>query len=137
MVTSWGCASRSPAAAHPHEAGITLQLCDVVAAAVAHRGAEATGQLVQDLSGRAFVGDPTLDPFGHDLVGRLHLALEVAVLGERPVVHGAERAHAPVGLVPLALGQDDLAGGLVDTGEQAPTMTTSAPAPIALAMSPE
>ena len=47
------------------------------------------------------------------------VALEVAVLGERPGLHGAERAHAPVLLVALALVEHDLARRLVDAGEQA------------------
>ncbi len=44
-------------------------------------------------------------------------ALEVAVLRERPALHGAERAHAPVLLEALAVLHDDLAGRLLDAGQ--------------------
>src|SRR5262245_3451309 len=52
-----------------------------------------------------------------------HVVLEVAVLGvglpALPVAHGAERAHAPVELVLLAVDEDHLARAFLAPGEQA------------------
>ena len=62
-------------------------------------------------------------PSRHQLVLGEHVVLEVAVLGVRlglPArLHGAERAHAAVGLVLLAVDEDQLAGALLAAGQQA------------------
>ena len=58
-----------------------------------------------------------LDALGDELLDVLDVALEVAVLRERAGLHRAERAHAAVLLVALALGVDDLARRLVGAGE--------------------
>src|SRR6201746_383436 len=101
------------------EARARLHLLDRRRAAVAHRLAQATDDLVDDPGERPLVGHATLDALGHELVGARHVALEVAILGGRARLHRAERAHAAVLLVALALHEDDLAGALVDACEQA------------------
>src|ERR1043165_8775115 len=53
------------------------------------------------------VVDAALDALGHELLRRLDLGLEVAVL--RAVLHRTDRAHAAVRLVRPPLVQDDLA----------------------------
>src|SRR3954453_9789883 len=99
-----------------------LQLLDGLRADVAHRGTQATDQLVRDRSERAAIGHLTLDAFRHELVVGEHVVLEVAVLGVgtrlSPRLHRAERAHAAVGLELLAVDEDELAGRLVAAGQQ-------------------
>src|SRR5215468_12197652 len=99
------------------EPSLGVQLGDRGAAEVAHRRAQPADQLVQRLAQRPLVRDAALDALGHELLRRLDLALEVAVL--RAVLHRADRAHAAVRLVRSALVQDDLARRLVGAGEQA------------------
>src|SRR4051794_27384224 len=95
-----------------------LQLVDRRGAAVAHRLPEAADELVDDRRERALVRDAALDPLGDELLHVLDVALEVAVLRERPRAHRAERAHPAVFLEALALREDDLAGRLVGAGQQ-------------------
>src|SRR3954471_4868422 len=95
-----------------------LHLRDRRGPAVAHRLPEAADELVDDRRERALVRDAAFDPLGHELLDVLDVALEVAVLGERPCAHRAERAHAAVLLEALALHEDDLARGLVGAREQ-------------------
>ncbi len=83
------------------------------------------------------MGDAALDAFGDELgeavaadlrlgevdavvevAGEVVLALEVAFAGA--LGHGAQRAHAAVGLEAAALVEDRLAGGLVDAGKERP-----------------
>src|SRR5690606_40302497 len=78
-----------------------LERLDGLAAAVAHRGAEAADHLVDDLVEAALVGHAALDPLGHELPEVVLGVLEVAVL--RAGLHGAERAHPAVVLVAAAL----------------------------------
>src|SRR3546814_1925008 len=59
---------------------------------------------------------PALDPFRHELQVVGHLLLEVAV--GRAARHGADRAHAAIGLVGAALEQEHLAGALLGAGEE-------------------
>ena len=73
---------------------------------------------MQDPRQRALVGDASLDPFRHELLDILDVALEVAVTRRATGAHCAERTHAAVLLEPLALMQDDLAGALVGASEQ-------------------
>src|SRR4051794_39920304 len=97
-----------------------LHLCGRGGAAVPHRLPEPADQLIDDRRERALVGDAALDPLGDELLDVLDVALEVAVLRERPGAHGAEGAHAAVLLEALALDEDDLAGRLVGAGEERP-----------------
>src|SRR5215208_606212 len=106
-----------PSAGNAHEARV-LELGDRRRPAVAHRLADAPDQLVKDRREPPLVGDAPLDSLGDELVDVLHVALEVAVLRERAGAHRAERAHAAVLLVALALREDDLARRLVGAGEQ-------------------
>src|SRR4051794_25580786 len=86
--------------------------------AVPHRLSQPTDELVDDRGERALVRDATLDPLRHELLDVLDIALEVAVLGERPRAHRAERAHAAVLLEALALDEDDLARRLVGARQE-------------------
>src|SRR5262249_40764744 len=99
-----------------HEPG-ALQLLDRRRAAVPHRLPQATDELVEHGLYRALVRDAPFDPLRHELVDVLHVALEVAILGEPASLHRAERAHAAVLLEPLALDDDDVARRLVRSGQ--------------------
>ena len=88
---------------------------------VEHRLVEPADQLVGDGGERTAVGDLALDALGDDLVVAGDLGLEVAVLRVRLLAaarHGAERAHAAVGLELLAVDEDRLAGRLLAAREQ-------------------
>src|SRR5581483_6030555 len=86
-------------------------------AAVAHRLPQTADELLQHAGERALVRHATLDPLGHELLDVLDVALEVTVLREPACLHRAERAHAAVLLVALALRDHHVAGRLVGAGE--------------------
>src|SRR6476469_3674143 len=62
------------------ESRLLLEFLKVRRAHVAHGGATASGELVQDAGDRPLVGDLALDSLRHQLQGVPHLRLEVAVL---------------------------------------------------------
>src|ERR1700742_4814551 len=99
-----------------------LQLGDRAGTAVPHGRAQAADELVGNRGEVATVGYLALDPLGNKLVLAQHVILEVAVLGvglaALPVPHRAERAHAPVQLVLLAVDEDHLTRALLAAGEQ-------------------
>src|SRR5690348_8423023 len=72
---------------------------------------------------RAAIGHLALDAFWHQLVVGQDVVLEVPVLAVRTGfaarLHGTERSHAAVALVLLAVDENQLAGALLDTGQQA------------------
>src|SRR5256886_392940 len=111
-----GMALAEPGARDPDEPR-RLQSLDRLGARVSHRLAETADELVHDRLDRALVRDATLDPLGHELVDVLDVALEVPVLRVRASLHRAERAHAAVLLVTLALLEDHVAGRLLCAGE--------------------
>src|SRR5829696_5302200 len=78
-------------AGDPHEPGV-LHLLDRCGPAVPHRLTEPSDELVDDRRKRPLVADAAFDPLGHELVDRLDVALEVAVLREAGP-HRAERRH--------------------------------------------
>ena len=96
--------------------------------------------LVRDGGERAAVGDLALDPLGHDLVVAGDLGLEVAVLGVGLL---AALLIAPSEPMPrkllycLPLTKTSSPGASSQPASSAPTMTVSAPATSALAISPE
>src|SRR5512132_4734507 len=96
-----------------------LHLLDRGRAAVAHRLAQPTDALVEDVRDRALVRHAALDAFGDQLVDVLDVALEVAVLRVPARLHRAKRAHASVLLEALATREDPLARSLVRAREQA------------------
>src|SRR5579884_2171552 len=112
MVTSWTWLSRSPAAVMD-EPGLFLQLAQIGGAAVAHPAAQAADQLLHHGRQRPAVGHARLDSLGDVFAA----ALAVAV--GRTGFHGAERAHAAVGLEGAALVEDRLAGSFFGAGQQA------------------
>src|SRR5205085_3532748 len=61
------------------EAAALAHRGDVLAAAVAHAGAQAPGELADDADHAALVGDAPLDALGDELVGVVLGVLEVAV----------------------------------------------------------
>src|SRR5438270_2694157 len=95
-----------------------LHLLDRRRAAIAHRLAQPTDELVQDPRQRPLVGNAALDALRYELVDVLDVALEVAVARRAARAHGPERAHPAVFLEAFALLQHDLAGALVGAGEQ-------------------
>src|SRR5215468_4986084 len=107
----------------PDELAPLVQLVDRAGADVAHRRAEAAHELVRHGRQRTPVGHLALDPFRYQLVVGEYVVLEVPVLRVRPSLtprlHRAQRAHAPVGLVLLAVNEDQLAWTLLAAGEQA------------------
>src|SRR5690606_21072175 len=94
-------------------------LVDRAAAGVAHRGAQAAGELVQDRDDRALVRHAAFDAFGNELFQFLGRVLEIAILRAVRLRHRAERAHAAVRLVRRALVQLDFARGFFGAGEEA------------------
>src|SRR5690606_6770324 len=93
--------------ADAHEAAAFLELGDRARPRVPHGLVEAADELVRDVGEGAAVGDLPLHALGDQLLLAADVALRVAVLGEGPaalaVAHRAERAHAAVRLVLLAV----------------------------------
>src|SRR5918995_15901 len=106
-------------AGDPHELRL-LQLRDGGCAAVAHRLPQAANELVEHVPHRALVGHAALDALGDHLLDVLDVPLEVAVLREPARLHRADRAHAAVLLVALALAHHDVTGALLGSGEERP-----------------
>src|SRR5262245_31098924 len=61
------------------ERGPRTHLLDVVAARVAHRGTQATGELIENRDEAALVGHAALDALGHELLELAGRVLEIAV----------------------------------------------------------
>src|SRR5437763_2706553 len=97
-----------------------LHLVDRRRAAIAHRLAQPADELMEDRGERPLVRDAPFDPLRDELLDILDVTLEVAVLRKATRAHRAERAHAPVLLVALALLEDDVAGALVRARKQGP-----------------
>ena len=116
IATSWTWLSRKPAVVMRMNCALRLELRDRRRADIAHRGAQAAGELVQDRADRAAIGHLALDALGHQLHLVLDVLLEVAV--GRALRHRAERAHAAIALVGAALVEEHLARALVGAGEQ-------------------
>src|SRR6185437_10688686 len=74
---------------HAHEGRARAHLLDVVAAGIAHGGAQAAGQLRQDRDQAALVRHAPLDALRHELLELGRRVLKIAV--RRPVAlgHGA------------------------------------------------
>ena len=118
---SCGWLSTRPGRRDAGQLSALLQVGDRGRARVAHRGAQAADELVGDAGQRAPVGHLALDALGDELVVGEDVVGEVAVAAEGLVaalLHRAQRAHAAVGLVLLAVHEDELARGLLDAGEQ-------------------
>ena len=116
MVTSWTWLSRKRRGRDADELGALGELGEIAGAGIAHGGAQAADQLVQHARERTLIGHLPLDPFRHELQRVLDVLLEIAV--GRAARHGADRAHAAIGLIGAALVQIDLAWALVGAGEQ-------------------
>src|SRR3974390_112541 len=101
---------------HEHRAG--AHLGNVAAAGITHGCTQSAGELVQDGDDAALVRYATLDALRHPLLELGGGVLEVAVGAGMALAHGAERAHAAVGLIRSALVELDLAGRLLGAGEQ-------------------
>src|SRR6185436_17270622 len=101
-----------------HELSLGAELVDRLRAAVAHAGAEAADELVDEFAEAALEGDHAFDAFGDELGLVLDRALAVALL--RAAHHGAFGAHAAVDLVAAALVDHGLAGAFLAAGEEAP-----------------
>ena len=99
-----------------HEAAVAPHLAQGRASRIAHRRAQAAGELVDHLAQGALERHPPLDPLRDELQPVGDLLLEVAV--RRAARHGAERAHAAVGLVGAPLVEEDVAGAFLGAGEK-------------------
>src|SRR6267154_388645 len=99
-----------------HELRLLMEFREVARTDIAHRGAQATGELVHDVADRTFIRHLALDALGHQLERILDVLLEVAV--GRAARHRADRTHAAIGLVGTALPQKHFAGRLVGAGQQ-------------------
>ena len=102
----------------PHELRPGAQFLDRCAAGVAHGRAQPPGQLLDDGDQAALVRHPALDSLRHQLFELLGRVLLVAVGRTVLLGHGAQRAHAAVGLVGTPLVQLHLARGLLRSGEK-------------------
>src|SRR5262249_38842213 len=94
-----------------------LHRVDRLGAAVAHGLAQAADDLVDDALEPALVRHSALDTLRHEFLDVLDVALEVPVLAEPARLHRAQRAHAAVLLVTLALAPDHVARRLVGPGQ--------------------
>src|SRR5260221_524518 len=99
------------------EARLRPELRDRRRAAVAHPGAHAARQLVDERREATLVRHDPLDAFGDELVRLGDVALTVALLAAR--LHRAERSHAADGLERAPLVEDHLARALLETREEA------------------
>src|SRR5882762_6878526 len=106
----------------PDQLAPLLQLGDAVRTGEAHAGLQAADELVGHRRERAPVGHLALDALRHELVVVGDVLQPVAVLGVAallpPRLHRTQGAHAAVGLVLLAIDEDQLAGRLLTAGEQ-------------------
>src|SRR6266852_768741 len=102
-----------------NEARLLLHLLDGGAAGIAHRLAQAADQLVNQRPQHALVGHTRLDALGDEAALIDYAALEVAVLAVAALLHGPDRAHRPVVLEALPVGDDQFARALVDARQQA------------------
>ena len=80
-----------------HELGV-VQVVDGGGAAIAHARAQPARHLVDNLLHRALVRHAAGNALGHQFLGILGVALEVAVLRAVLLLHGLQGAHAPVAL---------------------------------------
>ena len=90
---------------------------NIGAAQIAHAGAQAAHQLVDDVHNRAFIRHAAFDALGHVFVRAVLFVLEIAV--GRALAHRAQRAHAAVGFVGAALIELDFARRFVCAGKHA------------------
>src|SRR6202171_5633241 len=102
------------------ERGAGAQLVDVGAAAIAHRRAHATQELMHDRDHRPLVRHASLDALGDQLFRGAFAFGVLKVAVARAELHRAERAHTAVALVRASLIELDLSGGLLRAREQAP-----------------
>src|SRR6185369_15958883 len=102
------------------ELRVARQVVERPRADVAHAGAEAADELLDDEGERALVGHAALDALGHELHAELGalLVLHVAVPAAFALAHRFEGAHAAIELVGAALVQDRLARALLGAGEE-------------------
>ncbi len=105
-----------PGARDAAEPGVLLHFRDAAVAGVAHGRAQAPHQLVHDGAERPLVGHAAFDSFGDQLQIIADVLLEIAV--RRAPGHGAQRAHAAIGLVGAPLVQEHLARTFVGAGEE-------------------
>src|SRR6188508_92533 len=82
-----------------HELRIGAHGGDAGAARVAHGGAQATRELMNDGHEAALVRHASFDAFGHELLELRGGVLEIAIGRAVALSHGAERTHAAVRLV--------------------------------------
>src|SRR5207249_8699780 len=96
--------------AHLDEASAGPQFLNVPGAAIAHARSQPADKLVDERRQVPLVRHSPLDAFGHQLAAGAEVLLAVAVA--RTLTHGADRAHAAIGLEAAALEQDGLPGAL-------------------------
>src|ERR1700730_2640883 len=82
-----------------HEARTCSHLLDAGAARVAHRRAQAAGELIENGNEAALVGHAAFDALGHQLLESVGVVLEVAIRRSMTIGHGAEGAHAAIGFI--------------------------------------
>src|SRR5690554_3209359 len=87
----------NPGRGNPNEAGVVAHGFDRVATGIAHGRTYPADQLMDDGDEAALVGHAAFDSFGYEFFG-IGAFLEVAVAGALLLGHGAQRAHAAVGL---------------------------------------
>ncbi len=103
-----------PGGGDADETPALLQLGDAASARVEHRLPQTPDQLIGDGGQRSPIGDLAFDPLGDEPVVAGHVRLEITILRvgglPPPCGHRAERAHAPIGLVLLAVDEHQFAG---------------------------
>src|SRR5699024_1341250 len=110
-----------PGRGEADELALGLEIIDGARADVEHRLPQTAGELVGDLLEVSAVGDAAFDALGDEVGVGGDVGLEVAVLRVGPALarcHRAQRAHAAVGLVLLAVDEDELSGRLIAAGQK-------------------
>src|SRR5580692_912707 len=117
-------------AADAHEAGFLQEFGDGGAAAVAHAGFQSANHLVDDHGDGTAIRDASFNAFGNEFAEAVGFAvhrrdggggiafsvLEITFAGT--LCHGADGAHATIGLERAALIEDQFAGTFIGAGEK-------------------
>src|SRR5450756_2809506 len=82
-----------------YKARSRAQLCNIMAAGVAHRRAQAARELMQDGDDTALIGYASLNALGNELFKLGRRVLKIAVGGAEALSHRTQRTHAAIGLI--------------------------------------
>ena len=138
MITiSWGWLSRTPAPVTCTNRALCFISAMLAAPTYPIPGPQTADQLVDDVVQRPFVRHAPFDSFRDQLVDENHVFLAVSIPAETSRLHSALRAMPRCSLN-LSPWWNMISPGLSSVpASKPPSITQSAPAPIAFAISPE